>query len=250
MRTGIVALVATLYCFFTVPALCQKPQPSVPLSSALKFFDAFASRDIHSALRALQRVPISVEERERAQATLPVDGALTPTRDEVKKLDALKPILIYHERDQVFDIKVIDVPQAFIGLHERAILLISRPAVLVLTASELQALAAHEIAHDFLWREFEQGQQGGARQQLELECDGIAGLTLLALGLDPMQLLMATKKVNQFNEQFGTPSNITDYPTSHDRQRFLIALLRRQNARRVRSSAERGSTKTSCVIDP
>jgi hypothetical protein len=140
-------------------------------------------------------------------------------------LQSLHRVLIYHERDQVFDIKVIDLPQAYVGLHGRAILLISRPALAVLTAAELQALIAHELGHDFLWREFEQGRSGPARQALELECDGIAALTLVALGLDPTRLLAATRKMDQFNERFGTPSNVADYPTPAERQRFMKILL-------------------------
>ncbi len=182
--------------------------------------------DPDSSLRAVRTVPVSVQARELARATLPPEGALTPTRDEARKLAALTPVLIYHERDQVFDIKVIDLPQAYIGLHERAILLISRPALMVLSAQELQALVAHEVGHDFLWNEFERGRHGRARQELELESDGISALTLIALGLDPMRLLTATKKLNQFNERFGTPSNIADYPTPAERQRFINTLLR------------------------
>jgi len=226
MRIGIIALLVTVYISLTRPALCQEQPPTAPVTSALQFFDALAAMDPASSLRALRTVSVSAQARELARATLPAEGALTPSREEGKKLDALKPILIYHEREQVFDLKVIDLPQAFMGLHERAILLISRPALKVLTASELQALGAHELAHDFFWGEFAQAPHGNARQQLELQCDGIAALTLVALGLDPTRLLAATKKLDQFNQQFGTPSNAADYPTSYDRRLFINTLLR------------------------
>jgi len=228
MRIGIIALGVTVPCLFAAPSPCQEQRPAAPVTSALRFFDALAAMDPDSLLRALRTVPLSVQARELARATLPPKGALTPTRDEAKKLAALTPVLIYHERDQSFDIKVIDLPQAFIGLHERAILLISRPALKVLTASELQALGAHELAHDFFWGEFEQAPHGNARQHLELQCDGIAALTLVALGLEPTRLLVATKKLDQFNRQFGTPSNVADYPTAEDRRRFVTTLLRRR----------------------
>jgi hypothetical protein len=225
MRIGIVTLVITAHTLFTGPAFCQEQETSTPLSAALRFFDALTGMDPDSSLRAVRPLPVSAQARELARATLPPQGALTPTREEAKKLAALTPVLIYHEREQVFDIKVIDLPQAFVGLHERAILLISRPALKVLTAWELQALGAHELAHDFFSGEFEQGPHGSARQQLELQCDGIAALTLVTLGQDPMRLLAATKKLDQFNERFGTPSNVADYPTWSDRKRFLNALL-------------------------
>jgi predicted Zn-dependent protease len=128
----------------------------------------------------------------------------------------------------VFDIKVIDVPQAFVGLHGRAILLISRPALTALSASELQALAAHEVGHDFLWGEFEQAQERHdkeARRRLELQCDGIAALTLLALGQDPMRVAAAVSKIQRFNEQLGAVANARDYPSVRERRRFLADLL-------------------------
>jgi hypothetical protein len=180
MRTGIIALVVTIHSSYAAPGLCQEPQPSAPVMSALRFFDALAAMDPDSSLRALRTVPVSPEARELARATLPPEGALRPTPDEVKKLAALTPVLIYHERQQVFDTKVIDLPQAYMGLHARTILLISRPALRVLTASDLQAVGAHEVAHDFFSGEFEQAAHGSARQQLELQCDGIAALTLVS----------------------------------------------------------------------
>jgi len=230
MRPGFIGLVAAVHLSFTTPASCQEPQP--PLSSALKFFAAFASRDVHSTLRALRGVPISLPERERIRATLPPEGTLSPTPNEIKKIDALKTVLIYHERDHVFDIKVIDLPQAYIGLHGRAILLISRPALKVLTASELQALSAHELGHDFLWIQFENGRHGRSRQELELECDGIAALTLVALRLDVMSLLTATRTMDHFNKQFGTPSNVADYPPPEHRQQLIETLVRVREIKR------------------
>lgn len=227
MRTGIIVLAVTIHSSFPAPCLGQGQDRLSPLSAALQFLDALAGMDPDSSLSALRTVPLSPEAREVAGATLPPEGALTATPDEAKKLAALKPVLIYHERDHAFDIKVVDLPQAFVGLHKRAILLISRPALKVLTASELQALGAHEIAHDFFPGEFEQGPHGRARQQLELQCDGVAALTFVALGLDPMRLLTATKKMNHYNERFGTPSNIADYPTAAERRQFITALVRR-----------------------
>jgi hypothetical protein len=86
----------------------------------------------------------------------------------------LERVLIYHERVEVLDVKLIDVPQAAVALHQRAVLLISRPALRVVATSELQALVAHEISHDYFWREFEdmfaRGDRNGL-QELELRCD-------------------------------------------------------------------------------
>ena len=101
-------------------------------------------------LRKLRPSPISRDERARALAVLPAEGELPPDAKERAKLSALGALLVYHERQGLFDIKVIDVPQAVVGLHQRAVLLISRPALRLLSASELQAPVAHEIGHETL----------------------------------------------------------------------------------------------------
>ena len=75
-----------------------------------------------------------------------------------------------------------------------------------------------------------------------MECDGIAVLTVIALGLDPMPLLRATKKMNHYNERFGTPSNITDYPTPAERQQFIHILLRDIDRSRTNNPKHRSAS--------
>jgi hypothetical protein len=41
-------------------------------------------------------------------------------------------------------------------------------------------------------------------QELELQCDGIAVLTLRRLGIDPEQLVSAVQNMTLFNERRGT----------------------------------------------
>jgi hypothetical protein len=226
MRIGTITLVVTVCVSFTGSALCQD-HPSGPVSAALDFFDHVASSDIDSTLRGLRKIPLSSEERDLTRAMLHREKALVPTAAEVKKLETLNVVLIYHERDHMFDLDVIDVPQAFIGLRARVILVISRPALKVLTASELQALIAHELGHEFLWATRDEIQPGRARQELELKCDGIAALTLLTLGLDPMRVIDAAKKLENFNQRFGVAPNAGDYPTLRDREQLVTTLANR-----------------------
>jgi hypothetical protein len=235
MRIRIITLLATVYVSFTRPALCQD-QPSGPLSAALRFFEEASSSDVDSTLRGLRKAPLSSEERDLTRAMLHREKALVPTAAEAKKLETLNAVLVYHERDHIFDIEVMDVPQAFIGLRARVILVISRPALKVLTASELQALAAHEIAHEFLWGTFDEIPPGRARQELELKCDGIAAFTLLALGLDPMGVIEAVKKLERFNQRFSVAPNATDYPTLHDRRQLVTTLITRPWVAKTRTA--------------
>ena len=136
----------------------------VYFGASLRFFDQVASSDIDSTLRGLRKTPLSSAERDLTRAMLHREKALVPTAAEAKKLETLNAVLVYHERDHMFEIEVMDVPQAFIGLRARVILVISRPALKVLTASELQALIAHELGHEFLWATRDEIPPGRARQ--------------------------------------------------------------------------------------
>ena len=134
-------------------------------------------------------------------------GELQPTPDEAAKLGSIQRVLIYHKRQDVFEAKVIDLPQAGIVLHARSILLISRPALRELSATELQAAVAHEVGHESLLGRLRTSPGGRrhSRQELELRCDAIAVLTLLDLGLDPGELVSAVRTVTRFNERSARP---------------------------------------------
>jgi hypothetical protein len=231
MRIGRLALLSFAPLWLASPGLGQDRRAETPVAYALRFFGDSPAADAQAVLRTLRTPSVSSRHRDLVRATLPPSGELRPTSDESKKLKALQSVLIYHERHQVFDIKIVDAPQAAIGLHGRAILLISRPALSLVSAEELQALGAHEVGHDFLWAEFdevERTQDGRARQELELRCDGIAALTLVALGQEPWRLPSALKKLQRFNERRGAVLRLDLYPTLRERERFVEELVRRQ----------------------
>ncbi len=211
-------------------ATADAQSPGSPASEALRFFDIVPPGEVSATLRSLRPSPISAAERARALAVLPAEGELSPDAKERAKLSALEVVLVYHERQRLFDIKVIDVPQGVVGLHQRAVLLISRPALRLLSASDLQALVAHEIGHEYFWRDYERARErhdSRGRQELELKCDGIAVLTLISLGLDPAPLADGIRKMTEFNEILGATANADEYPRMQDRLRFAGALLRK-----------------------
>jgi hypothetical protein len=198
-----------------------------PAERALRFFQVLAGTDPATWLAATRPTPVPPEERARALGVLPDQGELTPTPAERAKLAALRRILAYHGRAQVFETKLIDLPQAAIGLHGRAVILISRPALRLASAPELQALVAHEIGHEYFWHEFEQSSAQSdkqARQELELKCDGIAVVTLVALGLEPGHLTAGLRRMWRFNQALGATANADLYPPMRDRERFVAAV--------------------------
>ena len=126
--------------------------------------------------------PVSPEEKAAVLRTLPRDGAITAfTPAQRAKLDAVGRVLPVLGRDNVYEVRVIDVPQAWTGLYDRAVLMVSAPALDLLSATELQALVAHEAGHEYLFRKYEAARLAGDHARLrevETACDAVAVLLL------------------------------------------------------------------------
>ncbi|HEY1214440.1 MAG TPA: hypothetical protein VGE93_12475 [Bryobacteraceae bacterium] len=124
---------------------------------------------------------------------------------------------------------MVEVPAAVIALHERSVLLISAPGLALWNAQELQALAAHEIAHEYTWEQYQLARSrkdSTEMQQLELYSDGIAILTLAQIGVDPSALTSALKKGIRYNRShLGFALNEDQYPDFKRRQRFHRAII-------------------------
>lgn len=117
----------------------------------MRFFERLSVIDSGEVLRALRPAPLDADARQGVLGALPSTGELNPSSTEAEKLAQMQDVLVYHDRQHVFQTKVIDVPQAFVGLHARSVLLISRPALRVLSGAELRALVAHEVGHEYFW---------------------------------------------------------------------------------------------------
>jgi len=179
--------------------------------------------------------PITPEDKVRVLSSLPASGEVTDLNvGALTKLAGLTLVLESTQRNSVYSVKVIDVPQAAIGLHARAVLLISEAALSLLTTEELQALAAHEVGHEYVWDDYERAVGFADRnrvKELELFCDAIAIAILHRLGMDSSQLSSGIEKISSFNRQrFGTADNERNYPTVGERRLFaarIRAWLRR-----------------------
>ena len=151
--------------------------------------------------------PVGAGEKAILLKSLPSEGEITQlTARERRKLKQLDSVLRIHGREEVYELKVMAVPQAWTGLHGRAVLLISLPALRLLNSEELQAVVAHEVRA--------QMRNDIARvRELELACDAVAILTLVRLGIKPDRLVTAIEKELRFNyDRFGLPKNENSYP--------------------------------------
>ncbi len=240
MRTRILGLAILGSFVVTNPPLSAESPPPAdnPSDRALRFFERLPATNSGDVLRALRPTPLDAEARETVLAGLPLTGALRPSSIEAEKLAQMKDVLVYHDRQHVFQTKVIDVPQAFVGLHARSVLLISRPALRLLSGAELRALVAHEVGHEYFWEDYAHARAVGdtrGLREVELKCDGISVLTLIALGFDPAALGVAARKLTRYNEEVGAMANENDYPGLKERARFARDLV----AVRPQSSATR-----------
>jgi hypothetical protein len=106
-------------------------------------------------LDACRPKPVDAVDRKEVVRLLPTVGSVPQLgRKERCKLEAVAQVLRVHGRDDVYEVRVITVPQAWTGLHDRAVLLISLPALTLLHVEELQALVAHEVGHEYVWKPY------------------------------------------------------------------------------------------------
>ena len=221
---------------------CSDPDSlSAPASKAIEHFAAGRTTGYGEYLQISRPERLPAEARSQILASPPEEGEVQPSEKDELKLAAIRRIIAYHDRTGAIDIKVIRVPQALIGFHARSVLLISKPALGLLSEGELQALAAHELGHDYFWDEYEQARREldtRRIQELELRCDGVAVITLVNLGLNPESLLSALARITGFNERFGKPSNQDYYVSDKQRTRFIKTmadLVETESAQRQRA---------------
>jgi hypothetical protein len=223
-------LTASSLAFYAAAARAERPratETNVAYESALQYFRGLAPGGTGDALWAVRPPAVSAKVRMRALLTLPAEGELTPEPREIERLAELRAVLTFHGRLDAVTIKIIDLPRAAVGLHARSILLISRPAVRLLSAGELQGMVAHEIGHEFFWADFDHARARKdrlARQAIELKCDGIAVLTMRAIGGDPAFVESGVRALARFNEGLG-PADFTNYPETGARAQFMRQVL-------------------------
>jgi hypothetical protein len=177
-------------------------------------------------LDACRPEPVTALEKAAVLRSLPVGGTVTRFGNgQRRKLQAVDSVLRAHSRLDVYELRIITVPQAWTGLHDRAVLLISLPALTLLTSEELQALVAHEIGHEYVWQQYESAKSrkdAKRLRELELVCDAIAIATLRRIRVVPERLESATEKVFSYNRQrFGVALNNGNYPSLEARKQLI-----------------------------
>jgi hypothetical protein len=194
---------------------------------------------------------VSADFRASVLNSMPKEGRITKLREpQREKLDSLGIVLRLHQRQSIYEFVVFESapkPFAFIGLHQRAALMISDVALELLDPAELQASLAHEIGHEYIWGEYLEAasrNDDGRLKELELICDGVAILTLRRVGIDPAALVTATEKIARFNVLSTGPSaNAHRYPSDGERRRFAQAIIARTSSQLRSTPSTAGGLK-------
>jgi hypothetical protein len=203
---------------------------------ALQYFERTGKGALGDYLKSIRPPGISPEQRARLVSMIRKEDIVSPSIQRQAKLDALRPVLEYHERSAV-EVKILRLGLAWAGMLEGAAVVVSEEAVDVLTAEELQAVVAHELGHEYFAAEYEaarKSKQYDLVKEVELRCDAIAVITLSRLRLNPELLLSGVSRLTKFNEARGVKNNPNLGSSVDERQRFCKAI---EELLKIRESA-------------
>ena len=213
-------------------AFAQTIKTAASLNSVtLKAFSYFEQVDGHrfdDYLSRIRPLVLAPQLRTKVLKMLQKDDLVSPSVEGLAKLRTLEPILKYHQRDSVIEVKVLRAPTATAVFLAGAAVLITEPALKILTAGELQAVVAHELGHEYYWTRFELARQNHEYtelQELELRCDGIAVITMEHLGLDPTSLISAIAKLNKYNSHPSSSIAPQNYVAFNERVTFIRRMI-------------------------
>jgi hypothetical protein len=221
------ALVCTIVLF--VPVRADQKNPPALVTSALEFFQGHDDLSIDGFLGRLRPPAVAAGDHDSIVAALPAFGSIRPDAPARAKMRLAEEALAYHGRRGLISFTIIDVAPAFVGLHARAVILVSAHALSLVSTEEFAALVAHEIGHEYVWVEYERAKQDHDQARiraLELRCDGIAVLTLERLGLPPDRLISAVDKLTWYNQARGLDTDRKDYVSREDRRAFILAVAK------------------------
>jgi hypothetical protein len=184
--------------------------------------------DPHAFVRWLESerpLPVTGWDRARVLQKLPPEGEVTDLSEvDRQKLAVLGSVLQPVGRDSGYEVKVVDVPLARVGIFEGLVLLITKPALTALSADELRAQVAHEIGHQYVSADYARAFAATDRRrlkELELLCDAIAIALLRNLHIDPEPLMTGIEKVTDYNHKTrGAYLDERAYPTVAERRKF------------------------------
>ncbi len=222
-----IAAVTAITIGMTISIFGQNTSLKGEVGKAMGYFQNIGDRDFEDHLRRIRLPEVSAAHKAESLANLSVGTEVRISDRNQLRFNSIRPILRYHQRDSVIEIKVVKLDYALVALQDRAVLIVSDKALKLLSTEELQASAAHEMGHEYFWQvtfNARNRKQYRKLREIELLCDGIAIITLEYLNMDSRSLISAILRMNDFNARILTTDALY-HPSIGDRIKYNRAML-------------------------
>src|SRR5262249_20316712 len=139
IKQAAIALILTLG--LTLNSFGQTANPKASLGpiakKTMEYFSQIEEGRFDDFLRRIRPAKLSPELKAHALSILVKGDLVKPSAEGQAKLTALGPVLQYHERNTFIELKVLRVPTATTAFLAGAAVLITEPAIEILSTEEL-----------------------------------------------------------------------------------------------------------------
>jgi hypothetical protein len=160
-------------------------------------------------------------------AHTPLFDSNTPKAQAV--FEIIKPILVKYEWQDAVEVVVIDQKSPFVGMYRESIFIVSTSVIKLLTADQIRASFAHELAHECFIEELiaaDKAQDIAAHHLVEYKCDLIAALALNGIGQDPFTLIEGIARIEEhYKNSTNDQPDASGHPESIERKKCLQQFL-------------------------
>lgn len=149
-----------------------------------------------------------------------------------KLREALMPILKLYGREDYIEIVYYESAIPSVNIYAEHILIITSAAKELFNPELLRAAVAHELAHEVFSAELFnaiQKKDEATEQAVEIKCDFMGALALLAINENPLNIPKAIRKIEQAEieaaKKFNLKQNTGTHTNATTREKFLKLFL-------------------------
>lgn len=172
---------------------------------------------------------------EKAAVAPQIADKLITSGKEFEKLNrAAKKVLEYHGLSNHCSIVAFEFAVPTVFTYQLRSISFSSKALEILSEDEISALVAHEVGHLYLAKDLADArikEDARAARIAELKCDAIALITLKNLGIKPVKLISAVKKLIKVREDSGFKYLSEQSASVKDRKSLIKIFLERSKNR-------------------
>ncbi|MGI8543440.1 MAG: hypothetical protein ACR2MD_08160 [Aridibacter sp.] len=168
---------------------------------------------------------------EKAAVAPQIADKLITSGKEFEKLNrAAKKVLKYHGLSNHCSLVAFELVVPTVFTYQLRSISFSSKALEILSEDEISALVAHEVGHLYLAKDLADArikEDARAARIAELKCDAIALITLKELGIKPVKLISAVKKLINARKKVGFGDLSEQSASLKNRKDLLNIFLKR-----------------------